>query len=52
VAYSWPLGGGNKVDSGFKDEPTRAQLDAMLAQLQIMRNVAPIEAAKDEAEGD
>lgn len=52
VAYSWPLGGGNKVDLGFKDEPTQAQLDVMLAQLQIMRNVAPTESSKDEPEGD
>ena len=41
VAYSWPLGGGNKVELGFATEPTQAQLDVMLAQLQIMRQVAP-----------
>jgi hypothetical protein len=50
VAYSWPLGGGNKVELGFSDEPTRAQLDIMMAQLKIMRDVAPVETAKSEPE--
>jgi hypothetical protein len=44
VVYSWLLGGGNKVHLGFKDEPTQAQLGVMLAQLQIMRQVAPTDA--------
>ncbi len=52
MAYSWPLGGGNKVELGFSNEPTQAQLDVMLAQLQIMRNVAPSEATKSEPEGE
>jgi hypothetical protein len=51
VAYSWPLGGGNKVELGFANEPTQAQLDVMLAQLQIMRNVAPVKAIESEPEG-
>lgn len=52
VAYSWPLGGGNKVELGFASEPTRAQLDVMLAQLQIMRDVAPSESDKSQPERD
>jgi hypothetical protein len=40
VAYSWPLGGGAKVEVVFTAEPTRAQLDVMIAQLKIMREVA------------
>jgi hypothetical protein len=52
VAYSWPLGNGNKAELGFVSEPTQAQLDVLLAQLQIMRQVAPTEAAKNEPEGD
>jgi hypothetical protein len=52
VAYSWPLGGGNKVELGFTSEPTQAQLDVMLAQLQIMRQVAPTESPTEkEPEG-
>lgn len=41
VAYSWPIGGGNKVDVAFAEEPTQPQLDIMLAQLKIMRDIAP-----------
>ena len=41
MGYSWRLGGSNKVELGFASEPTQAQLDLMMAQLQIMRNVAP-----------
>jgi hypothetical protein len=43
VAYSWPLGGGAKVEVFFTAEPTQAQLDAMIAQLRIMRDIAPAE---------
>jgi hypothetical protein len=42
--------GGNKVELGFVSEPTQAQLDIMMAQLKIMRDVAPVEAAKSEPE--
>jgi ribosomal protein L40E len=41
AAYSWPLGGGNKVDLIFASEPTQAQLDVMMAELKIMRDIAP-----------
>lgn len=41
VTYSWPLGGGSKVEVFFTSEPTQAQLDVMMAQLKIMRDVAP-----------
>jgi hypothetical protein len=41
VAYSWPLGDGNKVELAFSAEPTQKQLDVMMAQLRIMRDVAP-----------
>lgn len=43
VEYSWPLGGGAKVELVFTSEPTQNQLDVMLAQLNIMRQVAPTE---------
>jgi hypothetical protein len=45
VEYSWPLGGGTKVELVFTNEPTQKQLDVMLAQLNIMREVAPAESA-------
>lgn len=41
VTYSWPLGGGTKVDVTFTSEPTKAQLDVMMAQLKIMRDAEP-----------
>jgi hypothetical protein len=41
VTYSWPLGGGTKVEVTFTSEPSKAQLDVMMAQLKIMRDVEP-----------
>lgn len=41
VTYSWPLGGGAKVEVIFTSEPTKAQLDVMMAQLKIMRDAEP-----------
>lgn len=50
VDYSWPLGGGTKVELSFTNEPTQKQLDVMLAQLNIMRQVAPTEPAPETPE--
>ncbi len=41
VAYSWPLGGGASVELIFTAEPTRANIDILLAQLQIVRSISP-----------
>jgi len=41
VSYSWPLGNGNSVELVFAVEPTRANIDILLAQLQIVRGIAP-----------
>ncbi|MGA7571197.1 MAG: hypothetical protein WBG27_06685 [Candidatus Aquilonibacter sp.] len=41
MTYSWPLGGGAKVEVIFTSEPTKAQLDVMMAQLKIMRDAEP-----------
>jgi hypothetical protein len=44
VAYSWPLGSGNSVQLIFSGEPTQKNIDILLAQLQIVREIAPTEA--------
>jgi hypothetical protein len=41
VTYTWPLGGGAKAEVIFTSEPTQAQLDALIAQLKIMRDIEP-----------
>lgn len=43
VAYSWPLGDGTNVQLTFNSEPTQKNIDILLAQLKIVREIAPIE---------
>jgi len=41
VAYSWPLGGGTHVQLIFSAEPTQKNIAVLLAQLEIVRQIAP-----------
>jgi hypothetical protein len=45
VAYSWPLGGGTDVQLVFSGEPTQKNIDILLAQLTIVREIMPTEVA-------
>jgi hypothetical protein len=44
VAYSWPLGDGNTVQLTFNTEPTQKNIEILLAQLKIVREIAPAQA--------
>jgi hypothetical protein len=49
VSYSWPLGNGTSVELVFSSEPTRPNIDILLAHLQIVRSIAPEDSPKEQA---